>query len=64
MAFDRYTFNVERETIQPGLTFSAEAMDEVTELLRIFVGARVLHRWDTSKEPPTALSITVEVEAR
>lgn len=60
---DTAEFVVEKDHIEPGRTFSADAMAFVTEQLTIFVGARIMAAWDRRSEPPSRCSIIVTVEA-
>lgn len=61
---DLAEFTVERGEIQPGHTFSEEAMAVLgMEMLR-HVALRINARWEATNEPPTALLVTVMVEVR
>lgn len=57
-------FEVMRETVEPGLTFSYEAMERLHNEVATFIGTRVMRRWNHTNEPPTALLVKVEVEVR
>lgn len=56
-------FVIERDTIEPGKTFSLEAVERMNDNLIVFVGTRIMRRWDTTQEPPTALTVTIKVVA-
>lgn len=56
--------NVERSIVQAGRTLSQEALDGLQEIFKLFVAARMMERWDRAKEPPTALHITITVDAQ
>lgn len=56
-------FTLERGHIEPDKTFSVEALDRLHDQLMVFVGTRVMRRWDTTHEPPTALTVTIKVVA-
>lgn len=56
-------FVVERARIDPGTTFSAEAMEHLHDQLLVFVGTRIMRRWNKTGEPPTALTVTIKVVA-
>lgn len=55
-------FTVEREMIEPGRTFSADAMDALVQLTTAWIGTRVMRRWAATSEPPSAVTVTVTVE--
>lgn len=61
MESDSFEFKVERVSIQPGLTFSEGAMENLMWMLRAFIGGRMMYRWETTGEPPTALSVNITV---
>lgn len=56
-------FVIEQTRIDPGTTFSVEAMERLHDQLMVFVGTRVMRRWDQTHEPPTALTVTIKVVA-
>ena len=58
---DHMTFRVQRGEVQQGRTFSAEALDEMHEQIGMFIGARILNRWQTTTEPPTIVTVKVDV---
>ena len=60
---DRMDFRVERARIEPERSFSAEAMAEVTQGVTLFIGARIMAAWEKRQEPPSVVTIRVEVEA-
>jgi hypothetical protein len=61
---DEFTFKVERQTIQEGKSFSADAMDALLVELGTFIGGRIMARWDNTGEPPSVLRVDVRVEVR
>jgi len=52
-----------REHLQPGATFSEEAMDGLMSTLGVFIGTRVMRRWEATQEPPSVLRVSITVEA-
>lgn len=56
-------FTIERTRIDPGLTFSQEAMEHLHDQVLVFIGTRIMRRWDTTQEPPTALTVSIKVVA-
>ncbi len=60
---DTTEFEVFRQVIQEGRSFSPEAMENLFDCMRTFVGARMMARWQKTKEPPTVMKVTVTVEA-
>jgi hypothetical protein len=55
---------VQREHLEPGRSFSVDAMRAIANQLTMFVGARILRRWNDTEEPPTVVNITVTVSAQ
>lgn len=55
---------MERKTVDPGVSFSAEAMDDLGTQLMVWVGTRVMRRWQATGEPPTALVVRIHAEAQ
>lgn len=53
---------VERETIEPGRSFSVEAMEELGVAMKMWVATRIARRWDATDVPPTAVKVTLTVE--
>ena len=64
-AFSGSTFRweVEREHIQPGRSFSREALDLLRDQLLAFVEARCMVRWEMTGEPPSKLWVELRVVA-
>jgi hypothetical protein len=62
MEGDTIDLHVERETIEPGRSFSREAMEELGVQMSMWVATRVARRWDATDVPPTALKVTLIVE--
>lgn len=56
-------FVIERTRIDPGLTFSVEAMEKLHDQVLVFIGTRIMRRWDATQEPPTALTVSIKVVA-
>lgn len=57
-------FVVERNPDTPGVSFSADAMDQLLQHVAAWIGTRVMRRWDATGEPPTALRVVVDVVAQ
>ena len=57
-------FRVERVSIEPGASFSEEAMSTLVEDLGVWIGTRVMRRWEATGEPPSVLVVRLEVEAQ
>jgi len=55
-------FNIRRERIEPGRSFSAEALEGIMEGVKFWIGTRLMKMWDESGDPPVSLDITVTVE--
>jgi hypothetical protein len=55
-------FVVEREALEPGKSFSKDAMDAVNQEMILWVGSRVMRAWQQRNEPPSYLKITVTAE--
>lgn len=58
---DTMVFAVHRERDQHGRSFSRESMDVLTAQVGVYVGTRLLRRWNATNEPPTFLSVEVKV---
>jgi hypothetical protein len=61
---EQFTFVLERVSVQEGRTFSEDAMRQFLDQISLFVATQVGKRWDDTKEPPTALAVTVSCEVR
>ena len=59
---DEATLITERVRVDPGVSFSPEAMENLTNQMALFVGTRVLLRWNKTNEPPTRLVVHLRVE--
>ena len=57
-------FDVQRERIQKGKTFSREVMNVVESRMMSWVEARVMARWVQTQEPPTVMRISLRVEVQ
>jgi hypothetical protein len=51
----------ERGFIQPGMSFSREAVEELAFAITPFIQARLLYRWEKTNEPPTAARVHIKV---
>lgn len=58
------TIEVQREIVEEGRSFSAEALDHAAWTAKQWIGSRVMRRWNETGEPPTACKITVTVEVQ
>lgn len=56
------TFAIERGHVEPGLTFSPDAVRALVANMTEFVLTQVAKRWQQTNEPPTALSVTVRCD--
>lgn len=56
------TFQIERGDVQPGLTFSPDAIRAMTANVIEFVLTQVAKRWEQTNEPPTLLTVKVQCE--
>lgn len=56
------TLEVVRETITPGASFSSEAMDALVTSTALWVGTRIMRRWNETNVPPTVVRVTVTVD--
>lgn len=54
---------VERVQVGHGVTFSAEAMEQLHDQMLVWVGTRVMRRWNTTHEPPSRLTVEITVTA-
>jgi hypothetical protein len=61
---DAWTFRMERAYLQEGRSFSEEGMDAITSAVVLFIGARIMARWEGTTEPPSMVEVRVEVEVR
>ena len=57
-----HSFAIERETIEEGRSFSSEAVDDLLVLVGLWIGSRIMRRWDETSEPPTVLDVSVTVD--
>ena len=58
----KFTFNIEKEDVEKGKSFSASGMQEVSLHISNFMQTQVYKKWMLSGEPPTAMAITVTVD--
>jgi hypothetical protein len=54
--------SIEREVLQAHRTFSEVAMDQLVQQMATWVGTRVMRRWASTQEPPSALRVSLHVE--
>jgi hypothetical protein len=59
---DQISFEVRRETVQHGRSFSAKAMESLHEEMMTFIGARLVERWESTGEPPTVMTVKISVQ--
>lgn len=59
---EEMTFAIERGHVEPGLTFSNDAVRALVANMTEFVLTQVAKRWEQANEPPTALSVTVKCD--
>jgi hypothetical protein len=57
-------FVIERKTIQPGRTFSEEAVEATMEGIAAFIHSKIMERWDATGEPPSVLTIDIQAVAQ
>lgn len=57
-----FTMKRGEENLEPGQSFSAEAMDEFGSQIMLFIGGRIMARWKQTDEPPTITKVTVKVD--
>jgi hypothetical protein len=55
------TMAIERGFVQPGRSFSREAVEELAFAITLFIQARLIHRWEKTNEPPTAATVHIKV---
>ena len=58
---DRFEWVMDRHVVQPGRTFSEEAMDQLITEVTSFIAARIIERWERTGEPPTHFRLQAEV---
>lgn len=58
---DQVTLVIERATVEPGTSFSEEALEAVRNQMILFVGARLMAAWDQRHVPPTRCEINIGV---
>lgn len=61
-AGDEMAFRIDRATPDDGLTFSAEALEALSENVRSFTAARTLARWRQTGKAPTSMTARVVIE--
>lgn len=49
---------------QPGRTVSRLALDTTVHQISAWIEARIIERWERTKEPPTIIKISVTVDAQ
>jgi len=55
-------FEVRKATVEPGRSFSSEALDRLGSEMLAFVAATLISSWKEREEPPTFLDVKVTVE--
>lgn len=61
---DTWDVRVRREKAEPGTTFSLDVMNKVMDVIKLFVGARLIRQLEDTGTAPHTLSVKVSVEAR
>lgn len=61
MEGDEIELLVERAREQRGRSFSEDALEKLHDELIVFIGTRIMRRWDTTSEPPTLLRVELKV---
>lgn len=59
---DEIELGIDRGHIEPGKSFSEEALVALRDQFILFVGARVMRGWRDRNEPPTMVRVSVRVE--
>lgn len=54
-------FEITRQRVETGLTFSSEAFDDYLESIVTFIGTRVMRYWEETGEPPRVMRTMVNV---
>lgn len=54
-------FEITRQRVETGLTFSSEAFDNYLESIVTFIGTRVMRYWEETGEPPRVMRTLVNV---
>lgn len=57
---NEFAFEIARQNVVEGLTFSAEAFDEFLRSVSVFLGSRVVRHWEDTGEPPQRMRIVVK----
>lgn len=58
------TFTIERGHVEPGRTFSDDALKAVSAAMIEFVMTQVSKRWNETNEPPTVLTVKVQCDVQ
>jgi len=58
---DETIMAIERGFVEPGRSFSREAIEELAFAIVLFIQARLIHRWEKTNEPPTAATVHIKV---
>lgn len=64
MSDDDAVFEVTRKSVQAGRTLSEEALEKLSREMMLFIGTRMMARWDETGEPPTALRVEMTVSVQ
>lgn len=58
---DTMVFTVGRSEIEPGVSFSEPAMDALMENVSLWIGSRIIRRWEQTNEPPSIVTVNLVV---
>ncbi len=61
-AANRIVLDLERGRHETGLLFSEEAVNQVLEMIALFIGGRVIGMYEATKREPDKVKITVTIE--
>jgi len=60
-AGETHLFEIERERLQAGKSFSGDSLDVLVASVTAWIGTRIMRRWNATNEPPTHLRVEVTV---
>jgi len=58
---DTQIFSIERTELATGTTFSAAALEKYHDLIKLYIGGRILARWQRTKEAPTIIKVEIKI---
>ena len=58
---DEFIFKMARDDVDSQLTFSQEALHQIVESFRVFLGARIVRRFEDSGIAPKQMAVHVKV---